>query len=179
MSYFVPVWIVCFCWTWFREMSQIYNMAFLRRNLFCKVWPPELGLQFSTSVLCWSFADESFWRGPVCWDVRDCVLRQVHGCHKVPWGAQWGSISKIIQLILGILSFIISNPFPMGRFLCLNWWDFSLGEIFHLARFFTWRDFSLGELSNFHLARVLAWRAGLRPALHRFFGARFRFTVWV
>ena len=44
-------------------MSQIYNMAFLRRNLFCKVWPPELGLQFSTSVLCWSFADESFWRG--------------------------------------------------------------------------------------------------------------------
>ena len=56
-----------------------------------------------------------------------------------------------------------------------TWRDFSLGEIFHLARFFTWRVFSLGE--NFHLARVLAWRAGLRPALHRFFGARFRFTV--
>ena len=29
----------------------------------CEVWPPERSDSFETSVLCWSFADQSFWRG--------------------------------------------------------------------------------------------------------------------
>ena len=31
--------------------------------LFAEVWPPESGRAFDTSILSWSFADQSFWRG--------------------------------------------------------------------------------------------------------------------
>ena len=32
-------------------------------SLICEAWPPEKGEAFNTCVLCWSFADQAFWRG--------------------------------------------------------------------------------------------------------------------
>ena len=29
----------------------------------CQEWPPALGALFNTSIFCWSFECESFWRG--------------------------------------------------------------------------------------------------------------------
>ena len=36
---------------------QVYSFASFEE------WPPQLGVLFETSVLCWSFAESSFWRG--------------------------------------------------------------------------------------------------------------------
>jgi len=36
---------------------------FFHPVLFAEVWPPEFGRAFDTSILSWSFADQSFWRG--------------------------------------------------------------------------------------------------------------------
>lgn len=48
------------------ERAKLQQQCFQSCHVQCCVrqaWPPELGILFETSVLCWSFSDQSFWRG--------------------------------------------------------------------------------------------------------------------
>ena len=67
-SMFKSTFKICFLFTCFwcfchRKSPQNLTNLFSWSWWNSEEWPPELGSYFSTSVLAWSFQEESFWRG--------------------------------------------------------------------------------------------------------------------